>query len=168
MKQGQGAVKAPKKEEYFPKLQSDPRLGGEGSGFPPRFYVATGQHNRMVLDIDLGIEYLRVSALEEDRVNTVFGTTAATLGLKLIGHWTLSSLAQASSLRARPTYTSFVQSIRTKVGTDWCKQLGGESVDADQLIKKLMHSDVKLSRSRSKKALRDAVLTVPASYTSRE
>jgi molecular chaperone DnaK len=168
LKQGQSAVLAPKKEEYYPKVQSEPKLGGEGSGFPPCYYVATGQHNHIVLGIDIGSESIRVSALEEDEVSNVVGPRPAALGLNHFGDWFLSNPAEAALSKHGGQYRGIVQELRTKLGTDWCKDFAGQTFGAEELTSKLMHQIVGLAKARSQKSLRDVVLTVPASYTSLE
>ncbi|MBU6451697.1 MAG: Hsp70 family protein [Cyanobacteria bacterium REEB67] len=166
MQKGQCALLAPKKETYYPKLQSDPQLGGEGSGFPPAFCVAAGQQNRIVLGIDLGSQYMRVSALDEDYVKPIVLATATTLGLTDAGYWGLAPDGLAAGQGNQ--FRSLIRAARTKLGTDWHCLQEGEVVDGETLTRLLLYKMTALARARSQKSLRDVVLTVPASYTSME
>ncbi len=168
MNQGQSAVLAPKKEEFYPRVQSEPKLGGEGSGFPPRFYIATGQHNHTVLGIDIGSDSFRISILEEDTISNLVGTTPASLGLSSMGDWMVTDPMTYAGGTQSGCYRNTVQYVRTKLGTDWCRDFAGQLQGAEELMGKLMQYVVNLSQVSAKKSLRDAVLTVPASATSLE
>jgi len=168
LKQGQGAVLAPKKEEYYPKVQSEPQLGGEGSGFPPRFYIACGQHNRTVLGIDLGSQFMRVSSLEQDNFATLISPTSTTLALNHTGIWGLNSGLTGTAPPSAERVKNIVQSLRTKLGSTWSKDFDGETLGAEDLTRIQIQQLVTLARARAKSSLRDAVITVPASYTSME
>jgi len=166
VKQGQGAVLAPKKSEFYAKLQSDPQLGGEGSGFPPRYYIAAGQHNHIVLGIDLGTQYMRVSSLENACIQDVLPATATDLGLHHNGRWMTNHRSRVSP--ATPLIETVIQAIRTKIGTDWQTEFEGQTVQAEELTNTLFGHLIPLCSGRESKAVRDVVLTVPASFTSME
>lgn len=62
-----GAVLERPKQVILTKVEVEPKLGGEGSGFPPRFLIATGALGHSIIGIDLGAHWTSVATVVGDQ-----------------------------------------------------------------------------------------------------
>jgi molecular chaperone DnaK (HSP70) len=74
-----GAVLERPKPVILTRTEVEPQLGGEGSGFPPRYLIATGAHGHSIIGIDLGAHWTSVATVVSDRPKLVVGPVSSCL-----------------------------------------------------------------------------------------
>ena len=142
-------------------LQTEPRLGGEGSGQPPPYYVATGQASHAVVGIDLGTRFARVAMVHEGRpvrVKPDFFHSVVRVDPKGQLFATGSGmLAQSDTL---------VGSIRPKIGSEWRFEWGNVSYSPEDISTALLTGLKRSTQAGLEREISKVVLTVPNSFTS--
>src|SRR5262249_39422888 len=138
----------------------EPRLGGEGSGAPPPYYVATGQTGHAIVGVDLGTAFSRLATVHQGRpvmvkpdffpsvvqVTPNGGLIGGTSGMQ---HWDKA-----------------VSSLRPKIGSGWRFDHGNISYSPEDLTTALLTGLKRATQVRLEREISKAVLTVPTSYTS--
>ncbi|PWU00928.1 MAG: hypothetical protein C5B53_03410, partial [Candidatus Melainabacteria bacterium] len=141
-------------------LQTEPRLGGEGSGAPPPYYVATGQAGHAVVGIDLGTAFSRIATVHQGQpvlVKPDFFPSVVQVtpnGGLVAGR----SSSQASDV--------LVSSVRSKIGSEWRFDWGNVSYGAEDFATALLNGLKRSAQLRLEREISKAVLTVPTSYNS--
>ena len=63
------------------RTESEPQLGGEGSGFPPRFLIATGSLGHSIIGIDIGSHWTRVASVVQNEPRLISPPVSSLLSL---------------------------------------------------------------------------------------
>lgn len=147
------------KDVVLEPLQTEPRLGGEGSGKPPPYYVATGQASHAIVGIDFGTAFSRIA--------TVHGGRPVLIAPEFFP--SVVSVTPDGSLAAGRCATErgkLVDSIRSKIGSQWRFEWGNVSYSPEDFAATLLSSLRRNAQVRLEKHISKSVLTVPTSYTS--
>jgi len=141
-------------------LQTEPRLGGEGSGAPPPYYVATGQAGHAVVGIDLGTAFTRVATVHQGRPVLLKPEFFPSV-VQVISNGELVA-GRSSALGSE----IFVSSVRPKIGSEWRFDWGNVSYGPEDFATALLSGIKRSAQLRLEREISKVVLTVPTSYTS--
>jgi molecular chaperone DnaK len=150
-----------KKVAPLEPLQTEPRLGGEGSGQPPPYYVATGQASHAVVGIDLGTRYTRIAMVHEGRPvlikPDIFPSLVqiTTAGPRALGR--PGPLEESETL---------ISSVKPKIGSEWRFEWGNVSYCPEDFATVLFTALKHAAQDRLERDISKVVLTVPTSFTS--
>ncbi len=146
-----------------PKVQSDPQLGGAGSGALPRFYIATGKSDHVVVGIDVGTRNLRCVCLNENKLDDSSSIIASPSSVQVLSNGKLS----VGIIRSTNS-DDLIHSARVKIGTDWIASKLSGRYTAQQVYATLMYWVKLKCEQRLGKPVSKAVITVPVSFTSNQ
>jgi molecular chaperone DnaK len=139
------------------RTESEPQLGGEGSGFPPRFLIATGSLGHSIIGIDIGSQWTRVASVVQNEPRLISPPVPSLL--RLID-------ATEYGDQQKPISPSY--SLLSLIGTDW--DLEGSHSESktnsiEQLLDRFLTQLIEHSQKSAEHLIKKCVLTVPASFT---
>jgi molecular chaperone DnaK len=139
------------------RTESEPQLGGEGSGFPPRFLIATGSLGHSIIGIDIGSQWTRVASVVQNEPRLISPPVTSLLRLIKPNEYSDS---------ANPIGPSY--SLLSLIGTDWdLEGSHSESItnNVEQLLDAFLTQLIEHSQKSTEHLIKKCVLTVPASFT---
>jgi molecular chaperone DnaK len=139
------------------RTESEPQLGGEGSGFPPRFLVATGSLGHSIIGIDIGSHWTRVASVVQDEPRLISPPVSSLLALMGV------DIATDSVVQIGPKY-----SMLELIGTDWdleASQSESKTNTMEQLLDRFLTQLIEHSQKSAEHLIKKCVLTVPSSFT---
>jgi len=150
----------PPKTEFYPKVQTQPRLGGEGSGAPPCYYIATGQAGQAVIGIDLGSRLARAATFKNGCLKALT-EPALPCSLVVRSDGKVYTVTDPKSLLDN----DMVYCMRALIGSDWRVEGPDFSHDVEILYTRLLCTLKDHAQSQTENKITKAVITVPASFT---
>ena len=145
-----------KPSSVITRTESEPQLGGEGSGFPPRFLVATGSLGHAIIGIDIGSHWTRVASVVQNEPRLLSPPVSSLL--RLMDSDLTNPLKQVC-----PEY-----SLLGLIGTDWdleASQSETKTNSIEQLLDRFLAQLIEHSQKSAEHLIKKCVLTVPASFT---
>lgn len=150
--------KVDQEKVFITKTEVEPQLGGEGSGFPPRFHIATGSLGHAIIGIDIGSHWTRVASVIRNQPTLL---TAPVSSMVVIGDNSQSN--SMSDPELEPSY-----SLLNLIGTDYDLRTPNDrpsQYSVEELLQVFMHSLIEHSQKSAEHLIKKCVLTVPASFS---
>ena len=144
-------------------LQTEPQLGGQGSGAPPRWVVATGQAPHAIAGLDFGTRYTRV-AMVAQQVPRLLTDAPLPSDLRISPDGKIHPFSDPSTLGDEDI---LVTELRSLVGSNWNIDIQSQGpFTAEELLGSYLGTIHSYIQKRAECLVKKCVVTVPATYTS--